>query len=284
MDIHRKSARISFILNKYLRVFFGISVGVFLFVLFFQPFSLDRLSFDNRLLYTAGLAMLVFLGMVSVRLIFQSPYISFLTGKRSDTLVHYFYDFVLFAITSTGMAFYVRYVGDQFITFPVMLKIVCICIAPPVILSASDIISKLRLKNRQLLNEMKQLQKRAIVSDEKLQNPILELVSDNGADHLSVQAGSIVFARSADNYAEIFYLEGESLRKKLIRSTLLRIENQLKESGLFVRTHRTCIVNTRYIEKLVRNNQNFALSITGVSETLPVARQYLMVLKDLLNP
>ena len=55
------------LLNKELRVFLSISFGVFLFVLFFQPFPLDNFDFNNRLIFVAGLGTIVFLFMVLVR-------------------------------------------------------------------------------------------------------------------------------------------------------------------------------------------------------------------------
>ena len=50
-------------LKEELALFLSISFGVFLFVLFFQPFSFDTFDFNNRLLVVAGLSAIVFLFM-----------------------------------------------------------------------------------------------------------------------------------------------------------------------------------------------------------------------------
>ena len=47
-----------------LKVLFSIGLGVFLFVLFFQPFELNHFTFNNRLLFLAGFGAIVFLVMV----------------------------------------------------------------------------------------------------------------------------------------------------------------------------------------------------------------------------
>src|SRR4030042_4433722 len=46
-----------------LKVLISISLGVFLFVLFFQPFELDHLTFNNKLLFFAGLGTITFVFM-----------------------------------------------------------------------------------------------------------------------------------------------------------------------------------------------------------------------------
>lgn len=47
------------LINRELKLFFWMSVGVFLFILFFQPFPLDKFDFNNRLLFVAGVAGIV---------------------------------------------------------------------------------------------------------------------------------------------------------------------------------------------------------------------------------
>ena len=45
--------------RKNLGLFLSISFGVFLFVLFFQPFNLDYFEFNNRLIFVAGMATIL---------------------------------------------------------------------------------------------------------------------------------------------------------------------------------------------------------------------------------
>ena len=52
------------------RLFF-IGVGVFLFILFFQPFPLEALDYNDRLLYVTGFGFITFLFGFIVLVLFQ---------------------------------------------------------------------------------------------------------------------------------------------------------------------------------------------------------------------
>ena len=104
--------------------------------------------------------------------------------------------------------------------------------------------------------------------------------SDNSTENLSLPTSEIVFIKSADNYVEVAYTEGDALKKQLLRNTLKRIEEQLKPYPDFIRCHRICIVNALYIEKLENENQNYWIKLKGYPEKLPVSRQYLIKVKE----
>jgi hypothetical protein len=58
-------------LKDQLGLFLSIGFGIFLFVLFFQPFPFSNTDFNNRLLLVAGLATIFFAFMVLIRVLFQ---------------------------------------------------------------------------------------------------------------------------------------------------------------------------------------------------------------------
>jgi DNA-binding LytR/AlgR family response regulator len=81
---------------------------------------------------------------------------------------------------------------------------------------------------------------------------------------------------------EIAYSEDANIRKKLIRNTLKNIEIQLKQYSNFIRCHRTYIVNVHYIEKLHHDFSSHWITIKGYPEKIPVSRQYLQKLREIL--
>jgi DNA-binding LytR/AlgR family response regulator len=116
---------------------------------------------------------------------------------------------------------------------------------------------------------------------ESYADKFIEFISENEADNIRLQISEIIFVKSADNYVEIGFRDGGEIRKKMVRNTLKNIEKQLKEFNNFVRTHRSSIVNIQYIDKLNKNFNNYWLTLIDTKETIPVSRQYLMVVKDL---
>ena len=117
---------------------------------------------------------------------------------------------------------------------------------------------------------------------ESYMNKYIELISENETDNFRIQVSNIIYFRSADNYVEVGFKDGSEIKKKLIRNTLKNIEQQLKDYHIFIRTHRTGIVNVQVIEKLNQSFSSYWLSLAGTSETIPVSRQYLLAVKDLL--
>jgi hypothetical protein len=267
-------------LKEGLGLFLSISIGLFLFVLFFQPFSIAYLDSNNRLLFIAGLGGIVFLFMFIIRMILPWLITYNRQNENGPVIPAYLSGFLILALSSVAFAFYLRYVGSVDISFYLMFKVVLICCAPPVILRLYDVISELRLQNDSLILEKKIIQKQVEKYEEDILNKTIEFVSENNSENLSLLIAEVVLIKSADNYVEIVYKEGDHFKKKLIRSTLKNIEQQIKLYSNFIRCHRICIVNIHYIEKLNRNYNNHWLSLKGYDEEIPVSRQYLLKLKE----
>jgi hypothetical protein len=270
------------LLNEKLRLFLSISVGIFLFILFFQPFPLNRFDFNDRLLFVAGFGAIVFLLMylvsVAIPLILQKK-----NQIENETVFPASLNgFVILILCSVAFAFYLRYIGLVNISFYIMLKVILISLAPPVVLKVYDNISELKNNNELLIIEKKIIQQQIDKFEADNLNKSIEFNSETNTENLTLLVAEVALIKSADNYVEIVYKEGDKLRKKLIRSTLKNIELQLKQYSSFIRCHRVCIVNIHYIEKLDRNFNKHWLTIKQYHEQIPVSRQYLLKLKEAL--
>lgn len=268
--------------KKELRLLLSISFGVFLFVLFFQPFPLDKFDFNNRLLFVAGLGTIVFLFMVFVRFFVHLLIQKYDQSDQESGLSSFMGGFIILALSAVAFAFYLRYVGQISISFYIMFKIVLICLAPTVALNQYDTFKELKEQNASLLQEKEMILGKVGKYEEDYLTKSIEFISENSSENLNLLIADIAFIKSADNYVEIVYKEGDIFRKKLIRNTLKNIEQQLKQYSNFVRCHRICIVNVHYIEKLNRNYSNHWLTIKGFNERIPVSLQYVMKLKESL--
>lgn len=261
----------------------SISFGVFLFVLFFQPFPAINSGFDNDLVFVAGLSGIVLVSMIVVRTII--PWLIRENGdsdNNSKIYPRYLKGFIIFLISAVAFEFYLRYVGSVSIDFFITFKVVFICLAPPVILNLYDTLTGLRHQNELHLAEKKTMQKQVEKYEEDYLNKYVEFVSENVSENFSLLIAEVVFIRSADNYVEIVFKEGETFKKKLIRNTLKNIELQIRQYSNFLRCHRICIVNIHFVERVIRDNQNHLLVIRGSDEQIPLSRQYLLKLKEAL--
>lgn len=268
------------LLKSQIGLLLGISLGVFLFILFFEPFNMNSLEYNNRLLIISGLAFIVFVSMLLIRIIF--PFI--LSFFKTSNLNYYSSAFIggFSVLTLSGVAFpfYLHYVGKVEITFYMMFKVVFICLAPAIILNIKDSISKLKIHNKKLVLEHKDNIKKINIYEINLQNKIIDFVTENNSESLSLRISDISFIKSADNYVEVYFFQDEEIKKKLLRTTLRNIEQQLKPYTNFVRCHRICIVNTDQIQSFTRDSNNHTLSLFGYPEQIPVSRQYLLHFKS----
>ncbi len=197
-------------------------------------------------------------------------------------LLSYFMDFIVVTLNSVTLAFYLRYVGGISISFYIMFKVGLISLAPMIIVRISEAFRELKSQNESLIDQQVVSQKMLEKPEDELLSKSIEIISENQNENLNLLISDIAFIRSADNYVEVTKRSGDEFRKVLVRSTLKNIEQQLKIYPNFVRSHRTCIVNSHYIEKLNRSfNQNW-LRLKGIEEKIPVSRQYLLLVKGIL--
>jgi DNA-binding LytR/AlgR family response regulator len=205
-----------------------------------------------------------------------------LKKEQEPVLPSYFISFIILTLSSIAFTFYLRYVGLVPVTFYIVFKIILICLVPTVVLRVYDAHKELGQQNELLLIEKKILQKQIEKFEDGITVKTIEILSENATERLTFHVAEIAYIKSADNYVEIIYKEGDGFKKKLIRNTLKNIELQIKQFSNFVRCHRTCIVNIHSIEKLHKSYNNHWLIIKGYQEQIPVSRQYMLKLKESL--
>jgi hypothetical protein len=108
---------------------------------------------------------------------------------------------------------------------------------------------------------------------------IIELFSDNEKDKLTVEADTLLFIESSDNYCTVNFLKDGKVCKTLLRSSLSRLQSQLDAAGI-VRCHRSYIVNFSQVKSVSGNAQGYKLHFHKTESVVPVARSYSSVLKQ----
>jgi len=88
-------------------------------------------------------------------------------------------------------------------------------------------------------------------------------------DDFELEIDQFMFAKSEGNYLEI-YLNKQHQNKELIRTTLKNLETLLKTYPNIIKTHRSYLVNSNYIEKINGNAQGYKLHIAKY--IIPVSR------------
>lgn len=268
--------------KKNFGLFISISFGIFLFVLFFQPFPIAHFDFNNYLVFLGGLSMIIFLLLIIIKVILHFLFQNGNDIEKQAPLPHFLSNFLLFVLSSVAFAFYLRYVGSVYISFFMMVKICIICLVAPISLRLYDLIGDLKTYNQNLIKEKKHIQKQLEKYEEGYLNKTVDFISENGKETLPLLISDVVLIKSADNYVEVIYKEMDGFKKKLIRNTMKGIEQQIRMYSNFIRCHRACIVNTHYIENLHKNYSSYYLSLKKYDEKIPVSRQYLLNIREII--
>lgn len=268
--------------KKYFRTYFGIAISIVLFIQFFQPFTIEKFDFENKLLFIAGFGIIALITLFSSQILFQRHLMRVEEEMRGDTIYMPLYFFFQIAATSLAFIFYIRYVGQTRITFNSVARVIFICSSLPLTIFLRYRLYSYGVRVKKLLLETRLMQDKLKQFSESYSSKHIEIISENEGDNLRIQVSEIVYLKSADNYVEIGYHDEGIVKKKMVRNTLRNIEQQLVEFNNFIRTHRTSLVNIQYIDRLNKNFNTYCLSLDKTKETVPVSRQYLMSVKDLL--
>ncbi|MFO7656054.1 MAG: LytTR family DNA-binding domain-containing protein [Bacteroidales bacterium] len=264
-----------------LKLIFAIGIGLYLFILFFQPFEQLVPDLNEQLLFNAGLAGIMMLLMWLFRILLPSLFESISEFEKFNLHSELLY-FSIWALSSVAFVFYIRYVGGIRMSFFLVFKIIIVCFASTALLRSADernsvskMLRALRDKNRNLSSQILQT---AIT-----ENPEEVFASENKSEIVKLKTDNIVLIKSADNYVEIFFKEDDKIQQKLIRNTLKDIENQLKKHAQFIRCHRTCIINKKHVYDFKHDYAGYRLKLSGFGEDVPVSRQYLLAVKEAIT-
>jgi hypothetical protein len=265
-----------------LKNYFGISLAIFLFILFFQPFDFSHLNFNNQLLVISGLGAIIFV-LLWLFLIILPMVVPSIFDNQGETWFSDLTGLFICILSSVAFAFYLRYVGIVFLSMFLMFKVVLICLAPYVILKIINYQRLLKITIRDLKESNNKLKAMLVDFQHEETVKAIELYSEHKTEKVALEVNNLVLIKSADNYIEIIYSEEEQFKKKLIRNSLKNVEDQLSKYTNFIRCHRTYIVNKDHIEKLVKTYTGYKIHLKGHPEELPVSRQFLLKVKEAIG-
>ena len=247
-----------------------IAVAVYLFLILFQPFGTYTFHHSFKYLILLPYSIIVFVLFSFVKILLNK--LSSPLWKISDELLsivgilglasifNYFYNMLLIRQSPfdwSDLAFMV------FFTFALGIPIFAIYFFAVLNLkinkSETDFVSK----------------KAEPIFEEQIREDYVFQIND-----LKIEDGTknFIFAKSEGNYCTIYYLQNAVLEKKLIRTSLSNLENQLLAEKNIVRCHRSYLINKLHIISKKGNAQGLKLSLRNIEEQIPVSRNYLQAL------
>ena len=87
-------------------------------------------------------------------------------------------------------------------------------------------------------------------------------------DFIQLDFHELLFVQSSDNYVEVYFFKGETIEKKLVRSAISEIEKSFPE---LIKTHRSFLINPIHFKQYHIENKKLFVDI-GYTTHIPVSR------------
>lgn len=263
-----------------LKSFVIISLGIFLFLLFFQPFQLKNPDFNNQNLILAGFALISLILLCVLRILIPSIFPKVFTEEKWTYTKELVINLAFLVFNSVAFTFFARYVGQVRITFHNVIIIILISLAAMVIVI---VINEFRRLNSQVkqLNELAGLNNSVEISQGN--DVEIEFVSENKSDFFKIFLEQVMLIKSASNYIEVIYKTTDKISRRLIRNTIKNTDELFSKYPSLIRCHRSCIVNKNYIQKLQKGNDGLKLILFDYPQEIHVSRQYAYKVKEALK-
>ncbi|WP_317896622.1 LytTR family DNA-binding domain-containing protein [Aurantibacillus circumpalustris] len=259
---------------------------VFLFLFVFRPFGLNTLQ-QGILTVSLGYALTTFVIMVLLNVALLSQFPNFFSEERWNVQREIYWNMTNVLLIGLGNALYSSFIGiAPFSPYAILifeLYTISIAVIP---VTVTVLIKESRLNNQfghQSAELNADIEEHAKEIKPTTQAVSLKLVSENEKETLELEVNDLIYVQSSDNYVEVHYMMKDVSSKKLIRSSLKAVTEQLESYPDLFRCHKSYLVNLKRVKHVSGNAQGYKLKLEGGNKLIPVARACSDSLKKKLN-
>ena len=256
-----------------LLVSFLFALFIYIFLIVFQPFGLSKIQF-YRPLFIAGFFLITFLVMILS--FFMGPLIlkkAFNPDKWTVKKEIYFILWIICLIAVFNWL-YNSTVGEEITEQYNLLTFLFITIAVgifPTIFFTFYIEHYLANKHNLVSQELTgKIRKKNVKST----TGQIKIISENNATELTLNLQELICIVSEGNYANVFYYYKDEIKKKLIRNSLSKLNEQFVIFETIMRCHRSYIINLQNVNRVSGNARNYNLHVEKLDFTIPVSRNF----------
>jgi DNA-binding LytR/AlgR family response regulator len=256
-----------------LRTISFVSMGFMLIVLYFQPFGIDFMASGRN-----GFFVLI-MGLISAATFFLSTLIvpgmfpKLFESSRWTIKKELIWNSCMFVIMISGFAFAAFAFGISSFESLSLFRSGALALLPLVLFNLMNYNNSLKTSVVNAIDSGRHWLAEERKNAQQTDKETIKLESDNGKESYSGGLNNIILIQSASNYIEIFFRDGASVRKQLIRQTLSKVEESISGLPNMIKCHRCTIVNIDQINRLTGSSPNVSLEIDGLDFRIPVSRQ-----------
>lgn len=264
------------------KLIFFTTVYSLVFINIFRPFNSETwipgINTMNYFLYSS-LMVLVGSALISLSRIIMYYFVKKISIGYLEYLIWIFAEITILAVFYVFLAYKVGYIDNFLIQNPEMVywdatfEILRKTIANTTwMLLIPYIISFLYLYNEHLLREVIPQKDAQIM--EKEEGKVIQFKDEKNEVRFTLSSEKIIYIESSDNYCVIKYFNNEKLYDFMLRNTLKKLSEDLKDTPI-QRCHRSFMINFEHVASLRKENTEICLEfdINGIKE-IPVSKSY----------
>jgi hypothetical protein len=270
-------------------LFSSFIVGLFvsIFLLVFRPFGSGEYILEGRTWILWGYGFVTFLILLADMLVLPAVFPRIFDKTKWNIFKAICFQFWYIVSIGAANLFYAKFIGEKNINIldvpGFLLTALAIGIFPITlgVLSIHIFLLRKYLASAKEINErIVSLGSRRGATDEGRQAVVI--TSETGKEKAEINLKDLLFIKSVDNYVEVYKTDGGNVKMIFLRSSIKRIEANLKEPPLLFKCHRAFLVNVSNISRVMGNSQGYKLIFAGVDHSIPVSRNYSKKLKELI--
>ena len=255
-------------------ILFGIFVSAFLFI--FKPFGIDISdNFQVFRLIIAGTATTII--MLFYSLIFPLFFPKFCNYDNWNIKRHTIYILLHFILIAIANSFIAYFFGDSNNRDSTLFFLSLESLAQTITIGSFPVLALTFLLERMLF---KKNQKTAQTTTEKINlrdkitNKLIKISSQNNKEIIETNNSDFLYIKSDGNYCTVFIKNAQKIKKKIIRATLKKIENDFSQNAKIVRCHKSYIINLDKVKEVTGNARGYSFFIDEIEFSIPVSRNF----------
>ncbi|WP_157812223.1 LytTR family DNA-binding domain-containing protein [Polaribacter sp. ALD11] len=110
--------------------------------------------------------------------------------------------------------------------------------------------------------------------DKNKEEKEITIYGTNNKENITFNSNDLVYITSQANYASFYKKTTNGIEEQILRTTLSLISTKLKEHNVFIRCHKSYIVNSTYMDTISGNARGYFLESKLLSIQIPVSRNF----------
>ena len=264
-------------LTRFLFSSFATGLFVSVFLLVFKPFGSGAYIQEGRAWILWGYGFVTFLVLLVDMLVLPAVFPGFFNETKWNVAKGIGFQFWYIISIGAANLFFAAFVGGNKIRLLAvpgyLLQALAVGFFPITIgiFSIQSILLKRRAESTRRLNDsILSLEGRTAEPESDPQ--IVAFSSEGGKEEVEIRLQDLLFIKSVDNYVEIYRTDNGQIKRIFLRSSLKRIEQDLKDHSFLFKCHRAFMVNVNNISRVTGNSQGYQLVFKGIDFVVPVSR------------